>query len=106
MALIFTTKPITLAGPAPETSVSFATVNDIIVHRCIQCHSATPTDDVFKVAPLGITFDSPGDIKANAVAMRYRTIDLKDMPFNNKTQMTDEERNQLQVWIDKGAALD
>ena len=31
--------------------------------------------------------------------IKARVIDAKDMPFMNKTKMTNEERTQLAVWI-------
>ncbi|MEH0688100.1 urate hydroxylase PuuD [Vibrio cholerae] len=67
----------------------------IIEQRCTQCHSATPTDDVFTVAPSGAIFDSWQDIERWSPRILARTVESADMPFLNKTNMTDQERQQL-----------
>jgi uncharacterized membrane protein len=103
ISLIFATKSNSVEPVPSASTVSFSTIQEIIYKRCIQCHSSTPTDETFTIAPLGVTFDTQDQIKANVAAIRYRAIDLKDMPFNNKTGMTAEERSQLRLWIDAGA---
>ena len=61
LAACFVSAPA--ANPnACKSSVSFARINTIIQDRCISCHSAKPTDDVYKVAPNGVTYDTPNDI--------------------------------------------
>lgn len=67
----------------------------IIDERCTQCHSSTPTDDVFKVAPSGAVFDSWQDIERWKARILVRSVESADMPFLNKTKMTDEERQRL-----------
>lgn len=67
----------------------------IINERCSQCHSSTPTDDVFKVAPSGAVFDSWQDIERWKARILVRSVESADMPFLNKTKMTDEERQRL-----------
>lgn len=67
----------------------------IIDKRCSQCHSSTPTDDVFKVAPSGAVFDSWQDIERWKARILVRSVESADMPFLNKTKMTDEERQRL-----------
>jgi len=100
------------APPAPPTAnadnvkkVSFAEVNTIIQNRCATCHSATPTDDVFKTAPLGAMYDTPEQIKAYADKIKARAVDAQTMPLGNKTQMTVEERALLGQWITQGAEI-
>jgi uncharacterized membrane protein len=68
---------------------------EIIHTRCSQCHSASPSDDIFTVAPAGAIFDNWQDIQRWQARIIARSVDNKDMPFLNKTQMTDEERQQL-----------
>jgi uncharacterized membrane protein len=38
-------------------------------------------------------------IKQWAPRIKARVLDSKDMPFMNKTQMTDDERNTLAIWL-------
>lgn len=104
VALIALTAPKAIA---PDTSapVAFTDVNDIVARRCRSCHSATPTDDVFRSPPNGVSFDVPDTFKAMAPRVRQRVIEARTMPLANKTNMTDEERTILRRWIDQGARL-
>ncbi len=78
---------------------------NIVRQRCASCHSATPTDDVFTVAPGGVLLEEHADIKRWAARIKARSVDAADMPFLNKTGMTERERDQLKQWIEAGAAL-
>lgn len=73
----------------------------IVQLRCLSCHSASPTDDVFKAAPGGVMFDSAAQIKQWAARIKSRAVDAKDMPLMNKTQMTLVERAYLSAWINQ-----
>jgi uncharacterized membrane protein len=78
--------------------VTFNQIKPIIQNRCSSCHSSNPTDDIFKVAPLGLMLDQDSQIQAFAAKIYERTVTLKNMPFNNKTQMTDQERSMIESW--------
>ncbi|HET9433286.1 MAG TPA: hypothetical protein VFO37_05990, partial [Chitinophagaceae bacterium] len=69
------------------------------------CHSSKPTDDVYKVAPNGVKYDTPNDIVKKLDLIMQRTILTKTMPQNNKTNMTEEERDLLRCWIEQGASI-
>ena len=73
-------------------------IHSLITKHCAGCHSAAPTDDIFKIAPLGVILDSWEDIERYEAQIMHRTTVTKDMPFMNKTGMTDAERQQLAVW--------
>lgn len=88
-----------------KKEVTFIEVNEIIQKRCIQCHSATPTDDVNTVAPNGVKYDTPKEIFDKRDLIMQRVIITKTMPQNNKTEMTEEERNTIRCWIEQGASL-
>ena len=104
LAACFVSAPA--ANPnACKSSVSFAQVNLIIRDRCISCHSAKPTDDVYKVAPNGVMYDTPNDIVKKIDLIMQRTVLTKTMPQNNKTNMTEEERDLLRCWIEQGASI-
>ena len=85
--------------------VSFAKVSEIIQARCVQCHSAKPTDDVFVVPPGGVVFDTEERIQGMAARIKDRVLTNKTMPFNTKTNITAEERALLGAWVDQGAKL-
>ena len=88
-----------------KKEVSFTEVNEIIQKRCVQCHSATPTDDVNKVTPNGVKYDTPRDIYNKRDLIMQRVVVTKTMPQNNKTNMTEAERNMIRCWIEQGASL-
>ncbi|WP_334047861.1 urate hydroxylase PuuD [Alteromonas gracilis] len=79
--------------------VSDERVASLVATHCVSCHSRTPTDDIFKVAPLGVVLDTWEDIERFAPQLVRRTTVTKDMPFLNKTQMTDAERQEIAAWF-------
>jgi uncharacterized membrane protein len=85
--------------------VEFAEVADIVHRRCTPCHSQTPTNELYKTAPNGVTFDTPQQIQTMAPKMKERAVTLKNMPLANMTQMTEPEREALGLWIDQGAKI-
>ena len=93
----------------PDTNcteeVSFNQVNSIIQKRCVSCHSSMPTDDVFKMAPNGVKYDTPEDIVRLKDKIMERVVITRTMPQNNKTNITQEERNMIGCWIRQGALL-
>ena len=82
-----------------SSEVSNERVVSLITTHCVGCHSRTPTDDIFKVAPLGVVLDTWEDIERFAPQVVRRTSVTKDMPFLNKTKMTDEERQEIARWL-------
>lgn len=101
-----TTPSSNASGMTQESAVSFSEVQIIMENRCVSCHAQQPSDDVFKVAPLGAMFDSPERIKGYADKIKARAVDAKTMPLGNKTAMTDAERATLGLWIDQGANIE
>ncbi|MEQ5808173.1 urate hydroxylase PuuD [Alteromonas sp. NFXS44] len=94
----------TAAASAPQNDQTALSADDkavqtLITTHCTSCHAASPTDDIFKVAPLGVKFDSWQDIKRYAPQIYQRSAVSKDMPFMNKTGMTDEERQVIAKWF-------
>lgn len=77
----------------------------ILQERCASCHAAAPTDEVFTVAPGGVLLDTPEAMVQWAARIKARSIDSHDMPFMNKTGMTDEERGVVAQWLAAGAPL-
>ena len=90
---------------ACRSNVSFTEVNVIIQNRCITCHSSKPTDDVNKVAPNGVMYDTPDEIVRKKDLIMQRVVITKTMPQNNKTNITQEERDLIRCWIEQGASV-
>ncbi|MBM7036042.1 urate hydroxylase PuuD [Vibrio ulleungensis] len=82
--------------PSTALTESQQVVMTIIDQRCVSCHSQSPSDDVFTIAPGGAKFDNWPEIERWAPRILARSVHTQDMPFLNKTQMTPQERLQLQ----------
>jgi len=83
----------------PDITVTKAQVEQLIATHCLGCHSANPTDDIFVVAPSGVKFDSWEEIQRWSFSIVNRTAVSKDMPFLNKTKMTEEERQMIAAYF-------
>ena len=83
----------------PSLSIKQIQVQETINLHCVSCHAVNPTDTIFSVAPLGLKLDSWQQIQNNAAKIYNRTVVTKDMPLMNKTNMTNEERQQLGEWF-------
>ena len=97
LAVVIAPKPVSTSGDSQL--LSDAQALQIVQQRCASCHSSTPGDDVFTVAPAGVMFDSLAEVRQWAPRIKARTIDSNDMPFMNKTAMTDQERASLGRWL-------
>jgi uncharacterized membrane protein len=100
---------ITRVAAAPEVDVTyavgFARAQEIIVKRCVPCHSTHPSDPAFPAPPNNIVFETPDQIMLMVPRIRERAVQSKTMPFLNKTQITPVERAELGKWIADGAHL-
>lgn len=105
ISLTFVTAPRTKSVCKDDTPATFSEIQPILIKRCVQCHSANPTDDVLKLAPNGIKFDTPEECAAMAERILNRAVITKTMPQANKTHMTQEERDLIQCWIENGAEI-
>ena len=104
LGVAFYSAPKTEAvGASNCKEVNITQVQAIVQQRCVACHSANPTDDVFKSAPNGVKFDSPENIVNLRDKILQRVVVTKTMPQNNKTGMTEEERRLIKCWIEQGA---
>jgi len=105
LAYAIAPKQVEFSEEQKSTQVSSQAIMSIIENRCSSCHSASPTDDIFKVAQAGVSFDNIASVKQWLPRIKARAIDSKDMPFMNKTKMTEEERQQIALWIEQGALI-
>ncbi len=104
LALV-TSVPMSSGAPATER-VAFAQVHGVIAERCMQCHSAHPTDDTFREPPNGVKLETPQQIAGVVAKIKLMAVDTNAMPLGNKTGMTANERALLGNWIAQGAPLD
>ena len=104
LAGAFISAPSKNPGACNE-KIEFSTVNAIIQERCVSCHSSKPTDDVYKAAPNGVMYDTPEDIVRKKDLIMQRVVLTKTMPQNNKTNITEKERDIIRCWIEQGAQV-
>ncbi|WP_417251189.1 urate hydroxylase PuuD [Castellaniella sp.] len=85
------------ASAASTTGVSIEQVHGIIQARCVECHSAKPTQPGFAAAPAGIMLDTNAETLQHAAQIK-QVVANKYMPLANLTKMTDEERAVIAAW--------
>ena len=92
------------AAVAPGTPpVAFSAVKFVLHERCTPCHSNQPAIVSNPPAPAGVRFDTPEAIAMWKERIRARAVVTRSMPLNNRTGMTDEERDTLAAWLEQGA---
>ncbi|MEM1110467.1 MAG: urate hydroxylase PuuD [Pseudomonadota bacterium] len=103
LAWVIMPRPVSTPESAQPVAVNVVEVQTILTTHCASCHAESPTDDVFQVAPGGVIIESLADMQQWAQRIKARSVDSHDMPFLNKTGMTDEERALVGAWVDAGA---
>ena len=99
LAVAIAPRSVEISAEQKQQVVTNNQVTQIIEQRCGTCHAENPTDDIFTIAPAGLVFSNIDTIKQWGPRIQARVIDAKDMPFMNKTEMTDDERTQLAIWL-------
>ena len=74
-------------------------VDEIITTRCAMCHAADPGSYGLVAPPKGVVLDTQSQIARHAEAIRVQAVMTNAMPPNNITQMTQDERRKLAVWL-------
>ncbi|MEE7493329.1 urate hydroxylase PuuD [Methylobacterium oryzae] len=90
------------AGTHPRLELASASppeeVVGIVLSRCSMCHASEPLWDGIAIAPKGVHLDDAAAIARQVAAIRYQAVDTHNMPPNNLTGITDEERDVLAAW--------
>ena len=81
------------AGP-----VTFAQVQPVLAQRCFTCHGES-------VQMKNIRLDQPDQVKLHALAMYQQVVVTRQMPMNNATGITDDERALIGRWFEAGAPV-
>ncbi|SET08702.1 Uncharacterized membrane protein [Marinobacter segnicrescens] len=97
---------IWVIAPTPTTSTSTATaavsdetVAQILETHCVACHAESPTQPGFQSAPAGIRLENLSLLADHNGKVRQAAVDTHYMPLGNMTGMTEEEREQLGLWL-------
>ena len=80
--------------------VTIAEAQVIIERHCVSCHAAEPSNKAFAIAPNGIMLDTKEKIITHKNQIYQQAVLSKAMPIVNSTNMTDEERAKLGIWVE------
>jgi uncharacterized membrane protein len=92
----------TACGQRP---VSYAEARTVVNRRCIECHSAKPTNRAFPIAPQGVMLDTALQMKQHARRIEATVAVERTMPLANMSGMTEEERRVLGRWAETSAKV-
>jgi uncharacterized membrane protein len=100
LGVIIALRPVApVASAAPAAPVSFAQVQTVLAQRCALCHGE-------QVQMKNVRLDSPELVKQHAQNVYQQVVVTKQMPMNNSTGITDEERALIGRWFQAGAKVD
>jgi uncharacterized membrane protein len=90
--------PAAQAGPGLAAPVTYAQVREVLAQRCYLCHGET-------TQMKNIRLDQLETLKLNALAVYQQAVVTRQMPMNNATGITDDERALLARWYQGGAPV-
>jgi uncharacterized membrane protein len=91
--------PASAPANAQAKPATFAQVKSVIDQRCLSCHGT-------QVQMKNVRLDSLEGIQLNAQNVYQQVSVTKQMPMNNATGITQEERDTIASWYLAGAKLD
>ena len=83
------------ARSAAQAPVTFAQLQAVVNARCVLCHNATLQNK-------NVALHTEALIRQHAQAIYQQAVLLKQMPLNNATQITDDERALIKRWYEAG----
>lgn len=99
LALVVWMRPAPAPAVAAPATVQFAQVQQIMEQRCVMCHGA-------EMQSKNVRLDSPDALRQHAQTVYQQTVVTRQMPMNNATGITEEERALVSAWFRAGAAID
>ena len=100
VAVIVALKPAPVAAPAAQAApVTFAQVKQVLEQRCYMCHGET-------AQMKGVRLDQLEGVRTHAQGIFQQATVTRQMPLNNATQITEEERQWIARWYTAGAKID
>lgn len=71
----------------------------LVQAHCQKCHSETPKTSLYSEPPAGLILKDIPSVLANNEKIYDHVVIKKDMPYNNLTGMTDQQRTSLGKWL-------
>lgn len=86
------------AVPADATAApaTLGQVQVVVERRCVACHNA-------QLQQKNVALHTPALIRRHALAVYQQAAVLRQMPLNNATAITDDERALIRRWYEAGA---
>ena len=83
---------------ASTTPVAYAEVKQVFEARCYMCHGA-------QVQMKNVRIDTPDSVKQHALNIYQQSVVTRQMPMNNSTGITEDERQLIKRWYEAGASV-
>ena len=102
LALIVLMKPVqtdSSVSSQTQAPVTLAQVQAVVQERCTSCHGA-------QVQMKNIRLDSPQALQLQAQQVYQQAVVTRQMPLNNATQITEDERQLIGRWFREGARVE
>ncbi len=87
------------ASSAAQAPVTSAQVQAVLNERCTGCHGA-------QVQMKNIRLDTPEALRVQAQNVYQQAVVTRQMPLNNASQITEDERQLIGRWFQSGAKID
>ena len=100
LAVIAVLRPASSVVPVPSgTTVTLAEVRTVLEQRCYMCHGEA-------AQMKNIRLDRPEFVRQHAQGIYQQVVVSRQMPMNNSTGITEEERQLIARWYNAGAKTD
>lgn len=85
--------------PVTTEPVTYKELSVVLQARCYPCHGAA-------LQMKNVRLDSPQGVAQNALNIYQQAVVLAQMPMNNATGITPDERSLIKRWYEQGAKVD
>jgi len=85
-----------MASAAAAGRVTYAQIQPILAQRCNSCHGE-------QLQMKNIRLDSPALVSTHAQNVYQQVVITRQMPMNNATGLTEDERGLIKRWFEAGA---
>jgi len=86
-----------MASAAAAGPVTYAQIQPILAQRCNSCHGE-------QLQMKNIRLDSPALVSTHAQNVYQQVVITRQMPMNNATGLTEDERGLIKRWFEAGAS--
>jgi uncharacterized membrane protein len=90
--------PTANSSAAASGPVTYAEVKQVFEARCYMCHGA-------QVQMKNVRIDSAEGVKQHALNIYQQVVVTRQMPMNNATGITEDERQLIKRWYEAGASV-